>query len=125
MKQEKKLDLAIMEIAKTISKYKVHGLVVLGYPDMDHGATIVAGDAKFAGSVLTSVVSNVADRLNEDEKQSFLGGLLMEILDEIAALPDGKGIEMLQDLGRGLDDYCQKVKENEKIHVFKDPKYEN
>lgn len=126
MKQEKKLDLAIMEIAKTISKYKVHGLVALGYPDMGHGATIVAGDAKFAGSVLTSVVSNVADRLNDDNKQSFLGGLLIEILDEIAALPDGKGIEMLQDMGPGLDDhYRQKVKENEKILVFKDPKYEN
>lgn len=125
MKQEKKLDLAIVEIATIISKYKVHGLVALGYPDTNHGATIMAGDAKFAGSVLTSVVSNIADSLNDDNKQSFLGGLLMETLDEITALPDGKGIEMLQDLGRGLDDYCQKVKENEKILVFKDPKYEN
>ncbi|WP_337616955.1 hypothetical protein [Acidaminococcus timonensis] len=96
MKQEKKLDLAIMEIAKTISKYKVHGLVVLGYPDRDHGVSILAGDAKFACSVLASVVSDISDRLNDDDKRSFLRALLMEILDE-----------------------------NEKIHIFKDPKYEN
>ena len=121
MKQEKKLDLAIMETARIVAKYKACGLVALGYPDMDHTAAIVAGDAKFAGSVLTNGVSCVADRLDDDDKQSFLAELLMEVLDEIAALPDEKGIEMLKSLHQGLADY-QKAKENEKIHISK---YEN
>lgn len=32
MKQEKKLDLAIMETAKIVAKYKARGLVALGVP---------------------------------------------------------------------------------------------
>ncbi|WP_432643206.1 hypothetical protein [Acidaminococcus sp.] len=112
MEQEKKLDLAILETAKIVDKYHAYGFVAFGYPDMDHISSVVAGNAKFAGYVLTNGVSCVADHLDDDDKQSFLVELLMEVLDEIAALPNEKGIEMLQGLQQYLADY-QKAKEYE------------
>lgn len=121
MEQADKLDLAIMETVGIVDKYKAYGLVALGYPDMDHITTIVSGDAGFAGSVLTNSVSCVAYHLDDDDKQSFLVELLMEVLGEIAALPDEKGIEILKSLQQGLADY-QKAKAAE---TADGPKYEN
>lgn len=121
-KKEEKMQEAALAIAKVISKYKVNGVVSFGYPEVDdHTAAIVAGDAMFASFCLVQSISCIAERLDDDDKIYFLAKLLMEVLDEIAALPDEKGIEMLKSLQQGLADY-KKAKENEKIHVSK---YEN
>lgn len=121
MDQEKELGLVIGEMSRILDNYKARGFVSLGYPGMDHTSVIIAGDAEFAGLALISGVSSVTDRLDDDDKQSFLAELLMEVLDEIAALPDEKGVEMLKSLQQALADY-QKVKAAE---TADGPKYEN